>query len=161
MCTVTMQEILEICGANVPGNTALYVTNYDDIASIPAATDKVITGDIVMVTGSPAPVFLRFNFTEDTCQHTEQQNDAGSVDGLIQCRFDKDDAVKRNQFENMANGKFTVIITDGNELTKIVRKCRWKRNFDSGTSGADVNGYDGQFVYTSKSADIYEGTIPV
>ena len=157
MCTVTLADINELCGANVPGNISVYVANYDDLATVPSATAKVITGDITMVASA---TFKRFNFTEDTCQHTEEQNEGGSVDGILRMNFHKDDAIKRNQFEAMVNGKFSVIVTDGNGLTKLIRKCRWRRNYDSGTSGADVNGYSCEFFYTAQAADVYEGVIP-
>lgn len=158
MCTVTLSEVQELCGANVPGNTALYLANYDDIDVVPAAVDSVISSDLTMAASA---VFRRFNFTEDTCQHLEPVNDAGSVDGSITCFFHKDDAIKRNLFKNMINGKFSIIITDGNSLTKFIRKARFVADFDSGTAAGDRNGYTARITYTSAAADVYEGAIPV
>lgn len=157
MCVVTLAAVVHDCGGNVPGNTILNVANLDDVLTIPAATNGVISSNIVMVA---TKVSYNFEFTEDTCQHTEPQNEAGSVDGQIVCRFDKDTATKRNLFRNMVNGKFALWITDGNGHTKFIKKAKFKRDFDSGTAGADINGFTVTFTYTSEGAYSYTGVIP-
>lgn len=165
MCTVTLQPVNELCGANVPGNRTLYVINDDEVLDYPARTadSATLSGDITTIDDPASPgtpvSFNRFTFREETCQHTETQNASGGVDGSIVCRFDKDDDVKRHLFGQMPNGRYTILITDENGLTKARQKCRFTRNFDSGTAGEDINSYEVTFTYVGQEADIYTGVV--
>ena len=156
MCTVNLNPVAKVCGSNIPGNKTLWVANTADVVDIPAATAKVISTDLTMEVGA---VFNKFEFEPRACRHLEPENEGGSVDGTIDCFFAKDDTAKRGQFDEMSGGTFVVIVEDGNGLVKLVEECEMKADFDSGESGTDKNGYQVQFYWTGKRADIYQGTI--
>lgn len=161
MCVVTLEEIIEQCGTNTAGNKMLYLANMDDLLTVPApdADTRTISTDIVMDTGDQ---FFAFGFTEDTCQHTENINDNDSAIGAITAFFGKDEDKKRHRFTTMIGGKFAVIITDENNVTKYIPNVRFRWDFDSGTdSENDRNGYTVRMSYKGEPAYIYEGTIPL
>ncbi|MEL6625429.1 MAG: hypothetical protein AAFP83_17070 [Bacteroidota bacterium] len=160
MCVVDFSEVASKCGgSNTGGNKTLYIANDGDVVDLPTpdAGTSTISSDLTMETGK---VFRKFTFTDDTCQHLENDNEGRNKTSSIVCRIDGDDPVKRHQFDEMYGGEYTVILTDGNDLTKIVQRCTFKSNFDSGTTKADLNGYEVRFEYSGRGAFVYTGAIP-
>lgn len=166
MCTVALSPVARVCGPNNPGNILLYIENDENVLDYPdrLADSSVLDGAITMVDdpgnpGTPIPM-KRLVFTPKTFQHTEEQNEAGGVNGTLTMRFDHDDDAKRYLFGQLPNGTYTVVWTDGNDLTKSRQEVEFSRNFDSGTADADVNGYTVNMTYTGQEADLYSGAIP-
>jgi hypothetical protein len=158
-CSVDLSVINKVCGPNIPGNIELYVANEADLDTVPAADSEssIISSDITMVA---TKYFRRFTFTKKTCNHTETGLLNGQVQGLVEANFDHDDDAKRYQFEQMSGGEYALIVVDGNELPKLIRNAEFRRDFQSGLAGEDVNGYTARFEYEGPAAKIYQGAIP-
>lgn len=161
MCAVDLEEIQEQCGTNTAGNQFLYIANEDDLLNVPDpdAGTSTISSDVTCVSTKQ---FFPFGFTEDTCKHDETVNDNDALIATIVCFFGKDDETKRHKFFEMIGGKFAVIITDNNGLTKLCRNVRWRPNFSTGEDPEnDKNGYTVTLSYKGASAKVYTGAVPL
>ena len=119
MCVVTLAQIAEACGANVPGAKRVHVINHAEVTTVPAAdaNTKTISTDLTL---AATKFFSEFIFAKDGAQHTEESNLNGSVNGRLEMIFPKDDDPKRYMFEQMqGGGKFAVVYVDGKWPSKV------------------------------------------
>jgi len=125
------------------------------------ATTRIIGTDVVL-TDAATEGFETLPFTEETCRHTENSNDNGNFDHIVEAIIPKDDAIKRNMFAKMGNKceKYTVVYTDENGLVKIIPSMIFTRDYDSGAATTDQNAYTVRFTKTGSAAFVYQGAIP-
>lgn len=160
MCEVVLATIARECGPNIPGGKNLYIANSGDVASVTAVSDTWTASAISM---EATKVFYKFNFDRNSLQHKEDELESGAVNGNFEAFFGKDSAAKRAQFRKTAgNSDLAVIYEDGNGMLKLIPEgVRLKRNYDTGKSGDDKNGYTLSLVYEGEPAYTFTGSVPL
>ena len=165
---IVLKDIKRKTGPNPGGAVNLYICLADEIETIPAAVDGVISDDIVLAT-TPAPVgFVKFEFAPGKCKlshPTVGEDGAKSLETLLDVTVEGDDGERLALFESMLNGRFVAIVDDASKNMKVAGTLRApleliQANYDGGDDQPGMRGT----VFQFKSRDgfmskVYTGAI--
>lgn len=117
-CTCNLATIDRNCARNAPGlKTVLYVACVDDISSIGAATNHVVS-TITMATDK---VFFAWNVTRKDNDMKVSPQDGGGYNTEASFFISKQEATKHNVLTNLSTDENYVVVTeDQNDLKEIV-----------------------------------------
>lgn len=149
-CTQTLAGLAKDCAGNIGGIKAVYIANYEDVASI-ALTDGKVSG-ITMVTpaSGTAPKFKKYNFKPGTGSMSSTLNkdlQAGtnyvSTDLVLQ--FNRMETTKRVEMTALAQGELMAIVKDSNDVYWLLGRTEplvaSAGDGQTGTARADGNRY--------------------
>ena len=149
-CTQTLSGLAKDCSGNIGGIKAVYIANFDDVASV-AVSDGKVSG-ITMVTPAQgsAPKFKKYNFKPATGSMSSTLNkdlQAGtnyvSTDLVLQ--FNRMETTKRVEMTALAQGELMVIVKDANDVYWLLGRTEpvmaSAGEGQTGTARADGNRY--------------------
>jgi hypothetical protein len=156
------------CGGNSGGQVELYVARSRDIESIPDVEDEggvVVEDNIVMKAGKN---FVKWDFTMDTGELTHKATgDQGSqaIEWGCEVILAKGRPDVDEQVNAALNGKFVIIVKDGNGFTRIggslLRPMKFEHDYKSGKKFNDKNEYIMKFMGGGSHVPYtYTGVIP-
>ena len=145
-CTsVTLNGIALDCGAGLGGLKTLYIVDVLDLSGTPTVSGSTITG-ITMQSGKK---FQKFDFRKGNANfvstgNTNDQNGTSFVSTVVTANFNKMEAAKRTEMQNIVKASTAVIAVDENGLNWFIGYNSYASgsvNANTGSAMGDANNY--------------------
>lgn len=146
-CLQTLRGLAKPCNlSNSGGIKKVYIANYEDVASVTADENGVIT-EITMTEGAKFySYWFRKNTGSLTQTFTANENGSNYVTSVLTLVFDRMESVKRMQVQALAQGELAVIVEDVNGeryfLGEDAPVTKTEGVGATGTARTDKNSYD-------------------
>lgn len=147
-CNQSLVGIAKDCGANLGGLKALYMNNFDNVASV---TVDDVTKKITAITlAEGADKFKKFNLPKNATSMThnlnrEDANGTNFVTNALALVFNKMDTAKRSAVEALSQNDLCAIVIDMNGKAWYLGKdeplTAQPSESGTGTAKTDRNGY--------------------
>ena len=153
-CTQTLSGIARDCQANLGGIKAVYLANFEDVASYAITSDMVTA-----ITMETSKKFYAYFFNPNTSNFTttaqiNRENGSLYFETVLSLVFAKQDATKRVEVNSMAQAGLVGIVVDSNDNAWLLGKdeplMMTSGTAESGTAKADRNGYALEFADAQK-----------
>lgn len=149
-CNQTLAGVARDCQVNLGGLKAVYLANFEDVASYTIASD-VVTG----ITMETSKKFYAYYFNPNTSNFTttvqaNRENGSLYFETVLSLVFAKQDATKRVEVNAMAQAGLVAIVVDSNNNAWLLGKdeplMMTSGTAETGTAKADRNGYALEFT---------------
>lgn len=145
-CTQTLAGIARDCVANVGGIKAVYMANYEDVATV------TITANVVSaITMAASAKFYAYYFNPNTSSfvtniQANRENGTLYFESVLSLVFARQDASKRIEVNALAEAGLMAIVQDNNDNYWLLGKdeplLMTSGSAATGTARADRNGYE-------------------
>lgn len=141
--------LTEFCGENLGGVATVQAIRVGNIDTIPAATNKIISSDIII---TPGTSFKTYEFPPDSVEYKETgrptQNGVAYTH-RISAKRPRMQALAAAEIARLDEGWYVVIFTDYNAERRIIgspeRPILFSNSGGTGRRRSDENGYNWKF----------------
>lgn len=118
-CNSNVDTIEEYCGGpNAPQlKRALFITTLAKVATIPAAAEHLVSGDIEMVA---TMLFYKWNFSKEESSFESVQDENGMWNTTVKIFIEKMEAAKSNVLNGMNGDNYLAVPADNNGSQRLV-----------------------------------------
>lgn len=149
-CTQTLSGLAKDCLGNIGGIKAVYLANFEDVASVTVADGKVSGITMITPASGTAPKFKKYAFKPGTGSMSSTLNkDAAagtsyvSTDLVLQ--FNRMETTKRVEMTALSQGELMAIVKDSNDVYWLLGRSEpivaTAGDGQTGTARADGNRY--------------------
>ena len=152
-CSQTLAGMLRDCSSNMGGIKAVYMANFDDVASVTVSgTPETVTA----ITMAASKKFYAYYFNPNTSNvvttaRVNRENGSLYYESVLSLVFPKLDATKRVEVNALAQAGLMAIVEDNNGKCWLLGKdepmlLQDGGTAETGTAKADRNGYALPFI---------------
>ena len=146
-CTQSLSGIARECSPNMGGIKAVYMANFEDVATVTITSDEV-SG--ITMAGTPPKKFYAYYFNPNTSSftttmQTNRENGTLYFETVLSLVFPKQDATKRVEINALAQAGLMAIVQDSNDNYWLLGYndplLMTTGTAETGVNRADRNGY--------------------